>query len=473
MRPDVYFHVTREKLLSPDEAARIHALALRILDEIGIEVCDADALRTLETRGFRTARGRVFIDASVAEAYVDTMRGWIGPPAEHAPAPSGPLTLSVSSYALHLHDLDTDSIVPMTLPRLTDMCKLVDTLAGQGVVNAPPGIPIEVHPDLQPLAQYLIAATTARQGASPVDPTSAHTVNALLDMAEVMERPIRGLPIYIPTPLRFGGESLDVVMACRDRLEEIWVSSMPSTGATAPLQPFGALALAAAETLGGAVLAHELTDKRAKFGVGLFPFDLRAGAMVFGSPENMLFHLLCQDFSTFYGWDWSPAPTNIHVMAKRPDAQAAAEKAAIMALGAALGARHFSCAGILSLDEIFSPEQLLLDCEIRDWVARSVQGVALGEGDVNDWLAEIRAGVQRGFMGLDSTLDHYKEQMWYPRRFERRAIGPWLEEGQPHLAKRLRAEVRARIARHDFELDHARRAALERIYRAAEAKVAG
>jgi trimethylamine--corrinoid protein Co-methyltransferase len=215
------------------------------------------------------------------------------------------------------------------------------------------------------------------------------------------------------------------------------------------------------------VILRVLTGKPVTFCVGIFPFDLRSSAMVFGSPENLLFQMLCADFNRFYGWDSDRAPDNIHVMSKLPDCQSAAEKAAIMAVGAFLGARHFSCAGTLSLDEIFSPEQLLLDCEIRDWVQRAVQGVWLGEEAVNDWVAEVQAGVQRGFMGLDSTLDHYLHHTWYPRRFRRGAIGPWLTAGQPRLSERLVDEVRRRIAGHSFELDAGRRREIERIYQAA------
>ncbi|MBI4927934.1 MAG: trimethylamine methyltransferase family protein, partial [Anaerolineae bacterium] len=135
---------------------------------------------------------------------------------------------------------------------------------------------------------------------------------------------------------------------------------------------------------------------------------------------------------------------------------------------ASLGTRHFSCAGTLSLDEIFSAEQLLLDCEIRDWVEHAIRGIHLGEADPENWLAEIRRGVQSNFMDLDSTLDHFQEQSWYPRRFIRGAIGPWLEQGQPRLSERLRREAKQRIARHNFELDPARRREIERIYTAAE-----
>jgi trimethylamine:corrinoid methyltransferase-like protein len=254
-----------------------------------------------------------------------------------------------------------------------------------------------------------------------------------------------------------------------DRLSHISVSSMPSTGATAPIHPFGALALAAAELMGGLVAMRLLTGKPVSFGVNIFPFDLRAGAMVFGSPENLLFQMLCADFNRCYGWVREQGPGNIHVMSRLPDSQSAADKAAIMAVGAFLGARHFGSAGTLSLDDIFSPEQLLVDCEIRDWVQRAIQGVWLGEEAVDDWLAEIQAGVQRGFMGLDSTLDHYKSHTWYPRYFQRGSVGPWLAAGQPRLSDHLQDEVRRRIAAHNFELDANRRREIERIYQAAQA----
>jgi trimethylamine:corrinoid methyltransferase-like protein len=463
---------TRGELISPDQAGRVHALARRILHEIGMEVRHAGALERLQAEGLCTQGNRVFFEPALVDRYVDDMRRWIASrPASPAAPDDGRLTLSVSSYSLHVHDIETDRVVPYTTDRLVEMCKLMDTLADEGVYGTPPGIPTEEPPDLQPIAQYRIAALYARQGASPVDPTSARTVNYVLDMAEVMGRPIHSLPVYIPTPLRLGGESLDVVLACVHRLSHISVSSMPSTGASAPIHPFGALALAAAEVMGGMIAVRVLTGKPATFGIGIFPFDLRAGAMVFGSPENMLFQMLCADFNRFYGWNKDGVPNNIHVMSKRPDMQSAADKAAIMATGAFLGARHFSCAGTLSLDDIFSPEQLLLDCEIRDWVQRAIQGVWLGEEAVDDWLAEIQAGAQHGFMGLDSTLDHYLDHTWYPRRFQRGAVGPWLAAGQPHLSERLRDEVRQRIAAHNFELDADRRREIERIYQAARQAV--
>ena len=191
---------TRGELISPDQAGRVHALARRILHEIGMEVRHAGALERLQAEGLCTQGNRVFFEPALVDRYVDDMRRWIASrPASPAAPDDGRLTLSVSSYSLHVHDIETDRVVPYTTDRLVEMCKLMDTLADDGVYGTPPGIPIEEPPDLQPIAQYRIAALYARQGASPVDPTSARTVNYVLDMAEVMGRPIHSLPVLSST----------------------------------------------------------------------------------------------------------------------------------------------------------------------------------------------------------------------------------------------------------------------------------
>jgi trimethylamine--corrinoid protein Co-methyltransferase len=467
-------HLSRLPLMDMLQAERIHMQAKRVLQHTGIEVRQPELQTRLKAAGLRLAGDRVFFEPAVVDEYVDEMRRRIESGQRGPKAPDdGRLLLRVSSYPLNIHDLDTDSVVPATTQNLIEMTKLIDSLAEDGVEGAPPGIPTDVLPDLQPLAQYRIAALTARQGATPVDPTSAKTVGFLLDMAEVMDRPIHGLPVYMPTPLRLAGESLDVVLACvaQNRLSSVWVGSMPCTGTSAPIQPFGGLVLSAAELIGGMIAMRILTDLPVFFSANIFPADMRHGAMVFGSPENMLFQMLGQDFNRFYGWEGGQGPGNIHNMAKLPDGQSASEKAAIMTLGAFLGERQFDCAGTLSLDEIFSPEQLLLDCEIRNWVQRAVQGVHMGEEDVPDWLVEIQQGIQRGFMGLDSTLDHYKEQTWYPQRFTRAAIGDWNTRGRPTLSQTLRNEVRRRIGSHQFALEAGKAKAIEDIYAAAEKAV--
>ena len=74
---------------------------------------------------------------------------------------------------------------------------------------------------------------------------------------------------------------------CLDLLEHISISSMPATGLSAPVQPFGALALAAAEVIGGMIAVKILTGKPVTCAANIFPGDLREGSMVIAGTLNV------------------------------------------------------------------------------------------------------------------------------------------------------------------------------------------
>jgi trimethylamine:corrinoid methyltransferase-like protein len=89
-------------------------------------------------------------------------------------------------------------------------------------------------------------------------------------------------------------------------------------------------------------------------------------------------------------------------MAKRPGVQAAAEKGASAVVGALAGSSSFMGAGTLSLDEVFSPEQLAIDREIADYALRVAQGF---EFDADKLSVEIIAACAEdgAFLAHDST----------------------------------------------------------------------
>ncbi len=476
----------RSELVTMDQAARIHELAVTILVRFGFEILRDDVLAAMVRAGFRVEGSRVFFEASVIEEHVEEMRRLAAQERPSADGERGQLTLWVQPYSHRLHDLESDTLILHTEDTLAEMTRLVDTFAEEGVEGSIPGYLLYEPAPLQPITQYRIAATNARNGAYPIDPCSPITASYVLDMAEAMGHPIRGLPVYLPGNLRLGGQSLDIALAQAYRLERLSVGTMPAAGADAPILPMAAFAIGIAGQLGGLVTLRTVTKKPVSFHPFITPFDLRSMAMVYGSPENLLFHLAAADLNRFYGNTGVfgksnisdvrqlHAPTlegNIHEMAKFPGPQSAAEKAAIMAVTALLGARRFASAGALSLDEIFSPEQLLLDVEIRDWVQRLVSGLDTTiPGD--ELLDEIEAYQDRGYMGADSTLDNYGRLYWYPRLFERDFLGHWEQAGARRWRDRVQEEIRERLARHSYRLDDVRRRDLERIEAAARAHVA-
>lgn len=459
---------SRKALFGPAQLRDVERAAVRILEEVGLHVAD-DARAELGRLGRKAnAAGRYTIKAAETRRFLKRERESSGNRFSTDPLPASgtdrPVEVFVAQYPTSVHDLVTDEIVPFTHPRLVEMTKLLDVLSSRGVTTSPPGNPADVPPKLQPVLAYWTAATYSRQGRAPVDPKWFEAVAYVMEMAEALGHPVKHLPVYIFSPLSLSGESLKVVLAMKDRLKGVSVNGMPSPGGSAPIRVAEAFAMSAAETIGSAILVREVTGLPVWWQVNAYPLDLRELAMIFGSPESFLFHLMSVEVNAFFhGTGWHPGTANIHTNAKLPGAQACAEKMGVMAAGAMLGERHFGAAGTLSLDEVFSPEQLLYDLEMKDHVQRLVGGTDLGI-DVERCLAEVKEGVAaENFAGLESTREAYRTLYWHPELFERDFLGAWKSRGSRTIREKARGRIHELIASHSYRLDPATQKAIDGI----------
>ncbi|MHB0857770.1 MAG: trimethylamine methyltransferase family protein [Anaerolineae bacterium] len=473
-----YQHGPGNDLIGAERAERIHALALEILRDVGLAVSVPSAVEMMAAEGFRVSGDRVFFEPAVVDEYLAERRRKEEPRRAKRRDPvqdDGKLYLTTGVYAHHVHDLESDSIVPYTLDRLVEMTKLVDVLTERGVQSPAPGYPMDMPGPLQAVAKYWAGARYSRHGEWPVDPVAEESIPYVMEMGEVMGHPLRHLPVYVFSPLRLAGESLDAVMRFRDRLDSIHVGAMPSVGVAAPVLPFAALAMAAAEVIGAFITLQVVTGLPVNFGIGLHAADLRSGTMIFGSPESYLLGQLNAEINAFYSPWWAPqrgnATAGIHVRANFPGAQSAAEKASLMTAGALIGVRWFDGAGILAVDEVFSAEQLLLDCEIKDQVQRLVGGWEM-DGEGYDWVSEIREGTEGSFIALESTRDHYRLGYWHPQLFDRGFLQTLDSSARTELARKARDMAESCIARHTFELDETRRREMDRIWARAQRELA-
>jgi trimethylamine:corrinoid methyltransferase-like protein len=463
-------------LLGLAELERIEEGALRLLERVGIAVLDEGLLQWLRARGFRVDGNRFFVDPGRTGRFLDEERqrnGRAFPEGPLAPEAGAPkLSLSLNPYAQFVHDLETDRIVPFTMERLIEATKVVDVLHERGLCSSPPGCPTDMPAPVQPVAQYWVSATYSRQGRWPVDPKSLAAFPYVMEMAEILGHPLRHLPVYVFSPLTLGGESLTCALRFRDKVSSLHVCSMPSVGATAPVQVGDAFALAAAEVIGSALALREALELPVGWAVALFPCDFASMAMVFGSPEAELFQLASPEVDAyFHGTRWAPAGGTVHTMAKLPGAQACAEKAAVLAVNALLGQRTFTGAGALSLDEVFSAEQLLYDLEIKDHVEGLLSGL---DADCvpERCVAEVTEALRRNsFAALESTAWACRAQ-WRPLLFERSFLASWRSAGAVTARQRTCAEVRRLLRRHEYELDPELQRALDDVFARAKHELA-
>jgi trimethylamine--corrinoid protein Co-methyltransferase len=238
-------------------------------------------------------------------------------------------------------------------------------------------------------------------------------------------------------------------------------------GATCPLDPRSALVQALAEELALDVVRSSLGLSGSGPALRVDPFDLQYAAIVFGSPEWCLYRALVVQMSEHL----TGRPNRdgmFRSVAKRPNAQAACERTASVLWQALLGARHFGAVGQLSVDEVFSPQQAVLDREILGYVKRTIDGLDLSP-KVLDPLALIGEGVREGsFIGVADTVSRFREFCTFPDLFRHWSLGRWRAEGQPTLLDEAWARAKQEIARSAHRLDEQQERQVDNIYQKAE-----
>jgi trimethylamine--corrinoid protein Co-methyltransferase len=454
-------------LLSDEQRQAIHFGALRTLEEIGIEVASAALQRQLAVfSGVDVKGGRVCFSGELIERLLDRPdpRPW-EPPENHR------IALNTGNGLFHTVDLETDLIRPMTWNDAIQGTRLADAMRAADVYGGCPGTPQDIPSEMYALAEYTLGALYSRNGGSFVSPCSLTAYEYLLRMHEVMGQDM-SLPLYVLSPLRLAGESLDVVLHFLPNVRRFSASSMPTVGATAPIYIPAAFMQSLAESFAGlAVIKLLRPDAEVGFGYAIFPIDMKNGVMSYSAPEMSLWDMVRLEMAAFYGHP-TTSGRFIRSMAKRPGVQAAAEKAASAVAGALAGVRMFNGAGKLSNDEVFSAEMLVIDREIADYAERFVWGIDLAPETFD--LAVIEKGIGEGvYLGLESTVAQFRQTYWQPRLMERSQLSGWFAGGEEDMRARARAEVRRWMSLYDYELDADRAKALRQLYRAAARDIVG
>ena len=187
-----------------------------------------------------------------------------------------------------------------------------------------------------------------------------------------------------------------------------------------------------------------------------------------GSPEAVLIEIVRRDLDRFYGHaSWARA---LRTMSGAIGIQTAAEKAAGAVAAALAGYTAWFGGGLIGLDEVFSPAQLLIDCEIRDYALQVAQGfVADEQFDDVAVLQEVLQNTDDSlpFMTHPTTIANYRAIFRNPRLFHRdhQKSDTWVRED---IIERAQTEARRLIQSHTYRLADDRLREIERIYACAQ-----
>jgi len=443
--------------------------AISILEQIGVKVARTDLLQKLESKGFRVDNGFVRIERTRAIKHIERFTGNI-----EMPQPVRPFKTFASAYSHTYEKIDQSGFDPVTVGLNIAMGQFLNhvTKLWPGLSPNCPGHPVDVHPELQ-FFRHVINSFTWCEDYYSMEPVSIKVAPYQFEACEAMGRPMTGLPIYVASPLNIAGESLDIAIANATRLSSAWVGSMPSLGANTPLNLIAAYAQTVAETLGGAIVFEELTGVPTSFGTSLFTFDFYAMSMPFGTPEKLVLEWMNMEVGARLGGGACKAAyaVDIHTNAVHSGMQACVEKASLAMAGALKGAQSFGCSGTLGMDEMFSPVQLLIDLEMLNHIEHIIDGLPVDDF-VDDLLEEVGAGIKRGYMQTDRTLDNFKRYQWHPKFFNRKTFGSYLNAYFPFEEQKARDMANDIMRRQsNWKLDEDICRDLERIYKKCESLI--
>jgi trimethylamine---corrinoid protein Co-methyltransferase len=247
---------------------------------------------------------------------------------------------------------------------------------------------------------------------------------------------------------------------------------MPILGVSAPMNPFGAFVIALASVWGAWAIVRALTGKEYLAAeCRVWPTSMRNLDLVYGSPEMIWSELVNEQLRLFYGWAYGNSDS-FHSSAVLPDSQTAFTRGAYGMAAALLGKRSFRFGGLLGVDLVFSPEQLVLDVENLGYLRHTVEDLNFSE-EAFCMDSIFNVGPSGTFLMEDSTLTGYRDVLWEPRLFSHDSVGVWHANGNVTVQQRAREEVRNLISKHEFRLPDDKLKEIDKLFKAAEADLLG
>jgi trimethylamine--corrinoid protein Co-methyltransferase len=154
---------------------------------------------------------------------------------------------------------------------------------------------------------------------------------------------------------------------------------------------------------------------------------MATGAFQYGRPEQTLLNIagaqVANSLGAYYGGHGGLSD------AKEPGYESAMQKVASAVYNAQFtGNGHIVC-GLLAVDEVFSPEQLVLDAEALSWLNRVADGFC---ADADTIALETIDAVSWGgqYLSEPHTAEHFRQSLWFPQVFSKTAFGRWNNLGR-------------------------------------------
>lgn len=433
--------------LNDESVRRIHEGAMRILEDIGIEFLNPEALEILRkagctVNGENVRMGRDFVMEMVARApseYVMTPRN----PERAVPVGGKHLAFVNVSSPPNYWDLETGK-KSGDFDSFTKMMKLTQYFNCIHIAGGYPVEPIDVHASVRHL-DCLFAKLTLTDKVVHAYALGKERVEDVMEMVriaggmthdEFAASPHMYTNINSVSPLKHDFPMLDGAMRLARNGQPVVVTPFTLAGAMAPVTMSGAVTLSIAEGL-AAIALLQVVAPGCPVAIGTFTsnVDMKSGAPAFGTPEYMRATQMTGQLGRFYKL---PIRSSGVCTANVPDGQAMWETGNSLWAAVTSGTNLvYHAAGWLEGGLIASPEKFIMDCEVLQMIERYFDPMVTETGIDDIAIEAIReVGPQGHFFGIQHTQDRYETAFYSPFASDWRNYEAWEAAGGKWTAER-------------------------------------
>jgi trimethylamine--corrinoid protein Co-methyltransferase len=455
--------------MPPEGVQAIHDGAMRVLEEIGIEFLNTEALDIFRqagctVNGTNVRMGRDWVMEMVARA-----------PAEFTITPRNPdRTLPIGGkYILfgnvssppNYWDLELGKKVPGTRKHCADFFRLTQYFNCIHFAGGYPVEPVDIHPSVRHLDTLFdkLTLTDKVVHAYSLGPERVEDVMEMvrlaagLSHAEFEATPRMYTNINSTSPLKHDIPMIDGCLRLIRRGQAVIVTPFTLAGAMAPVTMAGAVTLSIAEALSAiALFQHVRPGAPCVIGTFTSNVDMKSGAPAFGTPEYMRATQMTGQMARFYGLPMRASGT---CAANIPDGQAMWETSNSLWSAVQSGTNIvYHAAGWLEGGLIASPEKFVMDCEMLQMIQRYMEPEIWATGPEEIALDAIReVGSSGHYFGIQHTQDRYEHAFYAPFVSDWRNFEAWEIAGAvwtPERAHRLFKEIIAGFEEPPMEAGH-------------------
>lgn len=431
--------------ISPEQVEALHQASIHILENVGLDFLDEEALRIWEAAGARVDRTsqHVWLDGGLVLEAVSK-----APPVFtwHAPNPARDVVIGGNAIAFAPHsgmvyvsDLDRGRrrATFSDFERFLKLAQMSNVLhfAGSELVAAS-----DVPPTFRHLRRLLAAFTLTDKAVRDVAhgriiPADNVHMARIRFGDDLSQKPVIGGVINVNSPLRYDRRMLGGMITYARAGQVNIVTPFILAGAMSPVTLPAALAQQNAEALAGIALA-QLVNPGAPVIYGGFTTntDMKSGSPAFGTPEGAWALLIGAQLARRYGLPYRGSGSLN--TAKLPDAQAAYE--ALWTLWpAVLAHANFihHAVGWLESGLTASMEKFIIDAENLAMFHHFLREITINEDTLAlDMIAEVGPGGHH--FGTPHTQAHYEDAFYEPFLGDRLNYETWRAAGALDAAQR-------------------------------------